>query len=333
MKWKYYLLALFLSGCGLSQSTPPRQDPLIGKIYHQSGREMSADEITKSLPKYDVIYLGENHDNRQQHQLQIKLIKELIALGKKPTIAMEFFHQAQTPILMSYVKGKALKKPHQEKERFKKLRKQLGWKDVPDSYWEDYSAFIQLARDHNLNIFGADISRALAFRMTQVGRKGLTKLERELTPKTDFQNPAYEALMKEYFTAGHCGWSQPDLLDRLYGAWLARNQAMANAIVSMKSYNQPIVVIIGTGHAEYNMAVFERVQRLRPGYRQLNLGFREIARKPTPLKQYLQGIRVAGNRFPSKHEIFWFTDRSHWEDPCEKYKESLKKHQKGKKNE
>ncbi len=320
-----FLVFLFLAGC--SASGPARRpDPLIGRLFDAQGKEIQQQTFYRRLAQYDVLYLGESHDNATHHQLQLEVIQQLLQQGRKPDIAMEFFAQWQTPVLMAFVQAPKAKKPSDETARLQRLRGQLNWKQVSDKLWKQYSAFIVLARQQGLRVYGADISRALAYRLTQQGYASLTPLEQQQSPQGDFVDPAYEALMRQRFIDGHCGWSEPTVLKGLYEAWLARNQAMAEAIVRMQRKNEPTVVILGNGHVENNYAVYERVKKLNPTLKQLNLGFQEVTIKPSLLAAYLTPDQALGRTFPSRHQVYWFTPRSDWEDPCEKYKKSLKAH-------
>ena len=48
-----------------------RDDPLIGKIVSSiDQKEMGYQELVNELLQADIIYLGENHDNADQHQHQ-----------------------------------------------------------------------------------------------------------------------------------------------------------------------------------------------------------------------------------------------------------------------
>ena len=326
MRW--LLVLLVLAGCAVPQYTPPRHDPLAGRIFTAAGKEFQIQELYASLAQYDVIHLGEAHDNREHHRQQYALIRELVRQGKKPALGLEFFSQAQTPILMNFAQSQPFRDAADQAKRLKALRNALGWADASDEAWDAYSPFLVLAKEQGLAIFGADLAQSLSLRIAQVGVQGLTALEQSQVPKTNFQDPVYQAWMIARFVEGHCGWSDEKLMARLYETWLVRNQAMANAVIAMKPQGQPVVLIVGNGHLEGDMAVVERIRSQAPHLKQLNLGFTEINFYPTLLEQYLAPVVHQGKVFGPPHQVVWITERASWTNPCEQYKEALKHHAK-----
>jgi len=307
-----------------------RDDPLIGKIFNSADqREISYTDLLEKATGSDVIYLGENHENADHHRIQFDAIGDLIKAGKKPQLGFEFFSVEQTSFLMTYVAGnkKSMHGAVSEESMEKRLRQDLGWQNHPDRSWQFYFRFIKLAKTHQLTVFGADLPAGTVRRITANGVDGLTPVEKTLLQPTGFQNPAYKKLMFEKFKANHCGFAREEYQGRMYQTWVARNDAMAGSIVAMVEAQpeQPVVVILGGGHTEHNMAVFERVQHLKPAIRQLNLGLTEIFRQPAPLEAYLQKTEIDGQTFDPPHQFLWFTQRYSYEDPCERFKEQLKK--------
>ena len=149
-----------------------------------------------------------------------------------------------------------------------RLRQRLGWQSREQA-WGFYSPLLIRAKQYRLPVFGADLSSGLTQRITHVGLSGLSELEtRQLYP-SGFENAAYRQLMYRRFTDAHCGWSEPDLLKRLYETWVARNDAMAMSIGAFLRERpaQAVVMILGSGHVAHNMAVYERVAHQFPGIR------------------------------------------------------------------
>ncbi|HID66296.1 MAG TPA: hypothetical protein EYP32_05650 [Aquificaceae bacterium] len=55
--------------------------------------EISFEGLIDKLLKYRVIYLGEVHDKKEIHELQLKIIKALYQRDKRLVITMEMFQQ------------------------------------------------------------------------------------------------------------------------------------------------------------------------------------------------------------------------------------------------
>ena len=325
------LFGLLAAGCSQSEKITPRQDPLIGKIYAKTGQSLSKKDVFDQAAKADVIYLGESHENKEQHKIQLEILEDLIKRGETFAIGMEFYFQSQSSLLMSYVDAKPNKDPEKEKKAIKNLRKRLGWEKAKDKTWNKYFAFIELAKKYDLQIFGADLPRSLNYRISRVGWAGLTPIEQMQAPLGVKPPAAYNRLMKKRFTASHCGWSEEKLLARLYETWRARNEAMARAVVAMKPKGGKVVMILGGGHTENNMAVVAQVKGKKPTWKQLNLGLTEISLEPEALAAYLAPQKIAGMTFQASHDIFWFTGRHSWVHPCKRFEKQLAKHKATKK--
>ncbi len=316
------LLAIGLSGCA---GTPPlkRDDPLIGQIIDtRSGESLTVAQLEARAAAADVIYLGEKHDNAEQHRLQKQVLDALIARGIKPALGFEFFDTAKTGYLTQYVQGQkslmSLSHGKSTLDAGERLRRQLGWDRRDDRDWQFYFQLIELAKTHQLPIFGADLPSALSLRISRSGLTGLNAVEAGTLRPTVFDDAAYRELMYEKFRNGHCGWGEEPLLTRLYATWLARNDRMAESVVSMwrEDPERPVVLIVGNGHVQHDQGVYERVAHRAPGVRQLNIGLREIAVEQTPLAAYLEGKVVGSKAFAPDHQILWFTQREDYADPC-----------------
>jgi uncharacterized iron-regulated protein len=306
---------------------PTRNDPLIGKIYNSANRqEISYQVLLEKSLESTVIYLGENHDNESHHQHQLRILKDFIDRGKRPRIGFEFFSVDQTGTLMSFVtRQKASHAGHSEQFPEAALRKNLGWQDRTDEDWGFYFPFIKLAAENRLTVFGADLPNGIIQRITRNGVDSLTAVEKVFIKTTGFSDEAYRELMFEKFKAAHCGFAQQAIMEKMYQTWLARNDSMAQAIASMvlEASDQPVIVILGKGHVEHNMAVYDRVNHLIPAIKQLNLGFTEISIQLSALQDYFQQVIIGGRTFLPDHDYLWFTQRSSYEDTCEKFHKIL----------
>lgn len=326
---------LILSACS---SLQPRldvihnqHDPLINKIYSASGPSPKQfDELIETMTQSDVIYVGENHDNTHHHKIQFDVIKALVEKGLRPTIGFEFFSRHQTSHLIRFLKSDD--KFHQADSTHsaeKLLRVQLGWAENRDDDWAHLYPILKYAREHELQVFGADLSPVTRKRLSKNGYTGLSAVEKLLVPKSDFIDSAYQEYMYQSFTRAHCGWRDENYLRKLYATWLARNEAMAQSIVATltASPGQPIVMILGAGHTEYNMAVYERVATFQKDIKQLNLRLQAVAEKPLKANDYFQTLSIGGKIFGEPFEYIWFTSRMpEKEDPCKAYLKYKNKH-------
>ncbi|MEN8205551.1 MAG: ChaN family lipoprotein [Pseudomonadota bacterium] len=319
--------AISIAACTEIPTRPA--DPLAGRIFSTvSQAELSSSELYNRMDNAQVIYLGETHDNTHHHELQKQIIQQLLQRGRRPAIGFEFFSVEQTPYLMQYVQeGPLPKGSGTGKLRETQLRKQLGWTERPDPSWSAYFSLIKIARDNQLPVFGADLPKAMRYRLGRVDVNELTAIERTQLVNTGFEDAAYRQLMFEKFTRAHCGWNDPVVLQRLYDTWLLRNDAMAHSVAVMVKTRggEPVVMILGSGHVQHDMGVYERVGYLLPDVVQFNLGFKEVARQPMDLGEYIKSSEIEGTGFLPDHEYFWFTQRLSYDDPCHRFRQKLRR--------
>ncbi len=314
------LLAI-LGGCGtISLSNAPLEmDNATGTVLQTAeGHLISPEALLDNMLHAQVIYLGEQHDNPYHHRLQRAILEKLLAHGKRPAIGFEFFSRDQTGWLMNFTLGKpspfALPQSDDPGET---LRKKLGWEKRPE--WAFYFPLLQLARTHHLPVFGADLPDGLRVRLARNDLAELSAIEKAEWTPTHFVHEDYQQLMLKKLALAHCGMAPESLLQRLYVTWVARNDAMAQAIALMRTAapDEPVVMVLGAGHVAHDMGVHERVAFLQPGIHQVNLGFQEIHPEDPPLPRPFEPVRVGQTPFAPDHPFLWFTppapDR---EDPC-----------------
>ena len=308
----------------------PAADPLLDRIIATAdGRPLQPTELYERMAQADVVYLAEKHDNPRHHALQLEALRTLLEAGKRPALGFEFFAREQTGYLQDFVQPQnSHGKPLSPAQAEQKLRRELGWGPQRDAEWAFYFPLLQVAKEHQLAVFGADLPDSLKRRISRLGQDKLSPVEQNLLSDSGFNDPAYRALMEQTLIDAHCGWNDPELIDHLYQTWLARNDAMAQSITAMAQAGtgQPVLVILGAGHTRHNMGVVERVQHLWPQARQLNLGYQELAREPQPAAAYYDKVVVQNREFAPAFEYFWFTPRVSFEDPCEQFKSQLQKH-------
>lgn len=333
--WNLLLVCVFgvMAGCAQQPLSGPRQDPLIGQIIDGASQQaIHFDQLIERAAQVDIVYLGERHDNVEHHQNQLSVVQALIDRGLRPVIGFEFFDIGQSGYLMQYVAGKATLMPlHGKKTAVSagaRLRQQLGWSKRSDTQWNNYFQLIELARTHQLPVFGADLPASIRLRLSRTDSQSLTAIEQQQLALTPLADDDYKAYMFDRFTAGHCGWSSEPLMKRLYRTWYERNYRMASSIVAMAPTSKaqssaseqqgPVVMILGGGHTEYNRAVVAQVALQAPQLKQLNIGLQEIDIEASPLTAYIDGddSRTVAHDFGARYDLLWFSQRQDYRDRC-----------------
>jgi uncharacterized iron-regulated protein len=322
------LAASLLAACSSVPQKPA--DPLAGRIFTSvDGTEVKEQEFMDELAKADVIYLGEKHDQPEHHRLQLQVLQSLLDRGLKPAIGLEMLSVEETSTAMIYTQGTAHAPAHKADFTAEDwLRGKLGWTGIGNANWQYYGPILVKAREHKLTVFGADLPQSLRSRISKLGKSGLSPVEAGQIIDTGLDDNNYRQFMYDRFKHAHCGWGSDDYLSRLYDNWLARNDTMAKGILQTleEADNRPVILVVGGGHTQFNMGVYERVQHQAPDLKQVNIGFVTLAEESVPLDQYLQHSEFEGRDYGWDHQYIWLTNPRlpAAEDPCKAYLESRK---------
>ena len=307
---------------GLSGCTSPsarQAHPLANTIVHATlGASVSRASLTKKMADADIVYLGEKHDNPVHHQHQLWALSELLRLHHRPALGFEIFATDQNHALTEYISTADRTRSAQDDERAAAhLRASTGMQNALDEPWLAYGPLLQLARAHQLSVFGIDLPLELRRRVSRVGIAGLTAVERRALPRnengSDDTDPGYRNLMLSRLKAAHCGHGEAAYLQRLFENWQARNETMARAIIAALAASRstgndtPVLVILGDGHVRDGDGVVARVAQHIPGARQLILRFIEVNESSEHAADYLSGTHASTTRAIAHEELLWFT--------------------------
>ena len=97
-------LLLFIAIIGLSNINAQNFDAF--KFYNKKSKEVSSKDLIKELADYDVVFIGEHHDNSINHWLE-KRITEALFEKKNGQIILgaEMFERDNQQALNSYLAG------------------------------------------------------------------------------------------------------------------------------------------------------------------------------------------------------------------------------------
>lgn len=135
------------------------------KFYNKKSKEVSSKNLIKELSEYDVVFIGEHHDNSINHWLE-KRITEALFEKKNGQIILgaEMFERDNQQALNSYLAGKIDPKVLKDSVRL--------WKN----YETDYRALLDFAKDKKLKFFATNVPRKYASQTSKNGIESLNQL-------------------------------------------------------------------------------------------------------------------------------------------------------------
>ncbi len=191
------------------------------------------------LEKARVLFVGEFHDQRDHHRLQLEIIRHLHRSGKPLVIGFEMFKLEQQNLLDRWVEGQA------SLQEFV-ARYLQGWK----VNWAEYDEIMLFARNNSIPMVALDAPAELVKSVTRQGVAVLRSPAGEQLPAgtTTDVSPSYRAFLARAFRTHQI----PDFMfDNFCAAQGLRNSVMARRIAAYMKENpgRTMVVIAGTGHA------------------------------------------------------------------------------------
>ena len=228
-----------------------------------SGQPIRTDDLMRDLAKQDVVYLGEEHQNRYHTEAALRVLRSLIEQGRKPMLAMEMFGWDAQPAIDRYVSG-------QESDRSIFIE-QSRWLQNWGGPFEDYEPLVQFAKDRQLSLVALNPPKSL---VKMVMKKGLETAKSDpemaqwsMRDEPIVDDPLYRERIIHQLEQCHKGGES--LYQSMYEASMVRDEGMAKTVVdrlaTIRSAQDPtagpLVSYTGGGHIQYQLPVPKRVLR------------------------------------------------------------------------
>jgi len=216
-----------------------------------TGGKLDWDSVLSRVEKHRVIYVGEIHDLKASHELQMKVIDALVGRGYKVAVALEMFQQNYQKFLDEYTAGKL-----SEVEMLYLTEWHKNW-GMDISLYRDIWKY---AREKNLKLLAINIPTEFRKKVRDMTYSQMRKTQ-YLPP--DLQEPDEEYI--KYFRKAlgdHEGLDKD--FDRMLRVMIAWDEGMAFSISKFLKENPEykVVVVVGYGHIYGRFGIPSRVERM-----------------------------------------------------------------------
>ncbi|MBC7529509.1 MAG: ChaN family lipoprotein [Chthonomonadaceae bacterium] len=196
----YFVLSL-LATSTLSLLTLPTELPSPaleeGKdfVVYLKGQQTSLQATLKELSGADVVLIGENHDHKNGHKMELELLRGVSLQQPQLTFALEMFERDVQGVLDEYLKGFITESAFTQASR--------PW----PNYKEDYRPLIEFCRENSVPVVASNAPRRYVSIVSRKGKDALSALPKEakrnLAPLPyDMKLPVgYEKSLDEVFGA------------------------------------------------------------------------------------------------------------------------------------
>jgi len=210
---------------------------------------ISFEELIDDLKKTTIIFVGESHDNRFHHQLQLDIIKALNLSNTPLAISFEMFTAESQNDLDQWITGTL------PVEKFVKVYyKNWGFP------WPLYKDILLYLRDNKIPAIGINVPAEISQKVASSGFSSLTKKELEKLPPEigcAVDEKYINFIKRAYAAHGNTGKQFVHFCE----AQQLWDKAMAwNLIEFLKKYpDKTVVVLTGNGHT-WKRAIPEQVR-------------------------------------------------------------------------
>ena len=229
-------------------------------------RIISATAVLAAMAKRDVVLLGEQHDEDNDHRWQVQVLAALHAQRPNMVIGFEMFPHRVQPALDDWVAGKLT---------VKEFVDQSEWASVWQIPIELYLPLFQFARINRVPMAALNIDAKLAKAVLEKGWDAIPQGEREGVGRPAPASEAYRDFLFEIYSAHPNPNGKDDMkvrkTDSAFGRFVesqtAWDRAMAEALVRYlrpgSAAEQPLVVgIMGSGHIRFGYGVPHQLRDL-----------------------------------------------------------------------
>lgn len=259
MKRLFYILSLslFFTACSTWQHFAKNEwseDEFV--IYASKDKQsVNFNDFIELLNTYDIILLGEKHDEKAHHWAQYTIIK---ALNQKAELNI-VFEMLSTDKQGKIDKAKRAKEQIKTSDLSKAIDWEKGWK------YEDYQAIVELAFYGDMKLSAGNISREEI--------KTIYKGAQQLNGFVSTQDEVKEMIKNIISTAHKVDTNESknlELLDKLVQIQQYKDRRMADILTQSK---EKAVLIAGRYHADKRIGVPLHIQDYKSSKKVLVVAF------------------------------------------------------------
>lgn len=249
--WACSLALLYF--CTLSVKAVPQSN-----VISTSPAVLQPQTVDLELATANIIYLGETHDSKADHQAQLEIIQRLHQKQPQIALALEMFQRPFQGVINDYLAGKLT-----EAELLAKTEYEKRW-GFP---WELYAPILRYAKTHQIPILAINVPTEITRQVARNGLEKLTEADKRWIPpidELDLSNSEYRAMLLSVFQQHQqAGLGNADAFERFLAAQVLWDETMAESIAQfVRSHPQTqVIVLAGQRHIMYGYGIPNRVQR------------------------------------------------------------------------
>jgi len=231
------------------------------QIYStKKAKEISMEQLIDEIKEYQVIFVGDHHNNALTHTFLNKILKNLTKQQYNIHLANEWFTPEHNLLLLDYTNNKIDSKTLKKKRQWSKFTK-YDWKLVEQLY--------KTVRKSEGKLYGINLTKEEREKISLKKINEMTKSELSFFNSLDLDINSHKNFVSPYFK--HCNKmpikSSEPCEDRMYRVQVAWDTYMAKQtnILSrkvLKNKKDILIVFAGAMHIEKKLGIPLRFSRL-----------------------------------------------------------------------
>jgi uncharacterized iron-regulated protein len=246
-------IILSLTGCQTTKKATQRYGFWIDAYR---GEPVAYNDMLEDMGSVNVVYLGERHTLMRHHDIQYKIVSDLIGHDRQVILGLEQLEDYQQVVIDQYNHGQIT---------YDELVEQTNWPARWSNYL-DYRRIVETVHNAGGRIVALNARREIIRQVAHKGLDGLNDKERGQLPQViDMDDEQYRQHMNHTMMVMAHVKNVPGMLDRMFTAQVCRDEAMAEnlfrAISLSEQQNAIAVVLCGSGHVSHASGIPNRLKR------------------------------------------------------------------------
>ncbi len=244
------LVLIFLVSCS---GEGGRQHAFHKALRLGDGKVVPFEEMIDDLKRTDIVFIGESHDSKKDHQAELDIISALHKQGARPAIGLEMFRSESQNILDGWTSGTI------DKDKF--IRSYYDNWRIP---WPFYRDIFLYAREKRIPMVGLNIPDNISEKVAEkgfdsLGRDELAKLPPSISCDVD---PSYMDFIENAYAAHDM---KKERFVYFCEAQMLWDKAMAWHLIGYMKKNpgRKMIVLAGSGHS-WKRGIPEQLRRTVP---------------------------------------------------------------------
>lgn len=217
-------------------------------------KTLNMEEIIEQIKFKPVIYIGERHENFEDHKIQLKVIMGLHEKGRKIAIGMEMFQRPFQKSINDYLSGNI-----NEKQFLKSTEYYKRWQFDYNLYRE----IIEYAKVKEIPVIALNQWTEIIKKVSREGIDGLDFIEkREIPEDMDMSDENYRDILKEVFSTHRNHESRN--FEYFVQSQILWDETMAQTAADFMAKNPDyqMIILAGVGHIMYGSGIPNRLKRI-----------------------------------------------------------------------